>query len=239
MKRALAIMVAAVVALFAAQLLAADAAKAVYPSRAPIEEYLIADRAAEIALARSAAPPALSNDAAVMVLTRQGYEKAIEGKNGFVCLVDRSWQSPFDHPEFWNPKLRGPICFNAPAARSVLPVQFKLTELALAGLTREAMLQRVKEAIARREFGPPEVGAMAYMMSPRQYLNDAAGHWHPHLMIYLPGEMNGAVWGANLQSGSAVYGGGEDLPGGGRMPWTTFFVPVPTWSDGTPAEHRG
>ncbi len=26
------------------------------------------------------------------------------------------------------------------------------------------------------------------------------------------------------------------MPGGGRMPWTLFFVPVPKWSDGTPAD---
>jgi hypothetical protein len=56
------------------------------------------------------------------------------------------------------------------------------------------------------------------------------------LMFYMPGEMNPSVWGANLPAGSAVFGGGEDLPGGGRMPWTLFFVPVPSWSDGTPAE---
>ena len=77
---------------------------------------------------------------------------------------------------------------------------------------------------------------MSYMMSKQQYLNDGAAHWHPHLMFYMPGDMNGSAWGANLPSGSAVYGGGEDLPGGGRLPATIFFVPVPDWSDGTVAE---
>jgi hypothetical protein len=81
---------------------------------------------------------------------------------------------------------------------------------------------------------------MSYMMSKSQYLNDKSPHWHPHLMFYMPGEMNASVWGANLPAGSAVFGGGEDLPGDGRMPWTIFFVPVPSWSDGTPAEgHHG
>jgi hypothetical protein len=210
-----------------------------YPAMAPLEEYL-ADRDAEVALARSAAPPEISNDATVLVLTRQGFQTAVEGKNGFVCFVDRAWTSPFEDPEFWNPKKRGPTCMNAPAARSALPVISRLNELALAGLSKDVILARMKESIAKKEFGPPEIGSMSYMMSKSQYLTDDGPHWHPHLMFYMPGEMNGSVWGANLPAGSAVFGGGSDLPGGGRMPWTLFFVPVPKWSDGTPAEgHHG
>lgn len=215
------------------------APRASYATMAPLEQYLMADRDAEIALARSAAPAPISNDATVMVLTRRGYEKAVEGKNGFVCLVERSWQSPFGDPEFWNPSERSPACLNAPAVRSVLPSQHRVTELALAGLTKDAILARMKESIAKKELGPPEIGAMSYMMSKQQYLNDGGGHWHPHLMFYMPGDMDGPAWGANLPSGSAVYGGGQDFPGGGRMPWTIFFVPVPKWSDGTPAGEHG
>ncbi len=212
------------------------APKASYPSMAPLEQYLIADRDAEIALARSAAPAKIANEATIYVLTRSGYEKVVEGKNGFVCLVDRAWQSGFDDPGFWNPKQRAPTCLNAPAVRSVLPMQLKQTGLALAGLRREQILERMKDAIAKKEFGPPEVGSMSYMMSKQQYLNDGVVHWHPHLMFYMPGDMNGSAWGANLPSGSAVFGGGSDLPGGGRLPSTIFFVPVPAWSDGTVAE---
>jgi hypothetical protein len=214
---------------------APDAPKVSYPTMAPVEQYLIADRDAEIALARSAAPPPVAKDATVMVLTRKGYETAVEGKNGFVCIVERSWTSPFDHPEYWNPNERAPVCLNAPAVRSVLPSELRMTELALAGLTKDAILARMKESIAKKEFGPPEIGAMSYMLSKQQYLNDGDVHWHPHLMFYMPGEMDGSVWGANLPSGSAVFGGGQDMPGGGRMPWTIFFVPVRRWSDGTPA----
>jgi hypothetical protein len=219
-----------------AQVLSADARPpAAYPAMAPLEQYLSADRDAEVALARSAAPPAISNDATVLVFTRQGFQTAVEGKNGFVCFVDRAWSSPFDDPEFWNPKKRGPTCMNAAAARSALPVISRLNDLALAGLSKDAILARMKESIAKKEFGPPEIGSMSYMMSKSQYLADDGPHWHPHLMFYMPGEMNGSAWGANLPAGSAVFGGGADLPGGGRMPWTLFFVPVPRWSDGTPA----
>lgn len=203
---------------------------------APVDEYLIADRTAEIALARTAAPAAISSAATIMVLTRRGYEKAVDGTNGFVCFVDRAWTSPFDDPEFWNAKNRSPTCMNAPAARSVLPIEMRQTALALGGLTREAIEAKMKESIAKREFGPPETGAMSYMMAKTQYLNSHAVHWHPHVMFYMPGDMDGAAMGANLPADSAIYGGGSDMPGGGRMPYTIFYVPVPHWSDGTPAD---
>ena len=90
-----------------------------YPKMAPVDQYLMADRDAEISMARSAAPPSISADAEVMVLGRRSYETVVKGTNGFVCLVERSWMSPFDFPQFWNPKMRGHICFNPPAVRSI------------------------------------------------------------------------------------------------------------------------
>jgi len=108
----------------------AQESKLPYPSMAPLDQYLT-ERNAEIALARSAAPPSISQDAEVMVLGRHGYETAVKGKNGFVCIVERSWTAGIDDPDFWNPKLRAPICFNPPAARSYLPLTIKKTEWVL------------------------------------------------------------------------------------------------------------
>src|SRR5579863_8791898 len=98
--------------------------QAMAQSMAPIDQYLMADQAAEIALARSAAPVSISRDAEVRVLGRHGFETAVQGKNGFVCLVERSWTSAPD-ADFWNPNVRTPICYNAPAARSYLPRNLK------------------------------------------------------------------------------------------------------------------
>jgi len=70
---------------------------------APVDQYVIEDRVAEIALARSAAPESISRDAEVMVLGRHGYETAIQGKNGFVCIalsicpVQTSFESPWQN----------------------------------------------------------------------------------------------------------------------------------------------
>ena len=207
----------------------AQDAKSPYPSMAPLDQYLMNDRNAEIALARTAAPKSISDDATVMVLARHGYETAVNGKNGFVCIVDRAWSSPFDSPEFWNPKNRSPTCYNPAAARSVLPYTFKRVELVLAGLTNPQMLERIKAAVANKELPTPEPGAMSYMLSKESYLNDKAGHWVPHLMFHIP-KTDGASWGANLD-GSPVLVDTRIVP----EPETTFYVPVANWSDGTPA----
>ena len=106
-----------------------------YPKMAPIDQYLMTDQGAEIALARSAAPESISRDAEVLVLGRHGFETAVKGKNGFVCIVERSWTSTAD-PDFWNPKVRTPICWNAAAARSFLLRNIKRTDLILAGRTQ-------------------------------------------------------------------------------------------------------
>src|ERR1700677_3708087 len=120
---------ALVVVLGAAWQAHAQDAKTPYPSMAPVDQYLMADRDAEIALARSAAPESIAHDAEVMVLGRKGYETAVQGKNGFVCMVERSWTAGIDDPDFWNPKVRAAICFNPPAARSQIPLTLKKTEL--------------------------------------------------------------------------------------------------------------
>src|SRR5579871_1247449 len=100
----------------------AQAAKASYPVLAPLDQYLIPDEKAEIALARSSAPRSISDAAEVMVLRRGGYAAAVKGSNGFVCIVERSWAKPTDDPEFWNPKVRAPNCFNPAASRTFLPI---------------------------------------------------------------------------------------------------------------------
>src|SRR5258707_15641441 len=71
------------------------------PTMGPVDPYLMADRNAEIALARSAAPPSISADATVLVLTRHGYKTASAGKNGWVCLVDQSFSGGFNNPGVW------------------------------------------------------------------------------------------------------------------------------------------
>jgi len=197
-----------------------------YPNMAPLEQYLMADRNAEIALARSAAPESISRDAEVMVLGRHGYEIAVPGKNGFVCMVERSWTAGINDPVFWNPKIRGAICLNPPAARTVLPITLKRTELILAGRSKAEMSEGIKDAFDKKELPALESGAMSYMMSKQASLGDNAGHWHPHLMFFAP-QTDAAAWGADLP-GSPILTFGYSQDG-----LTVFMIPVRRWSDGT------
>ena len=209
----------------------ADDAKSKYPAMAPIDQYRSASTADEIALARSAAPKSISGDAEVLTLGERDYETAAKGKNGFVCLVERAWAADFDEAEFWNPKLRSPMCYNAVAARTVLPGYLERTRWVLAGVSVKDMISRTKAAVAASTYVLPGVGALTYMMSKQGNLNDAAGHWHPHLMFYLA-HTDGVAWGADVE-GSPVYASPSQLE-----PVTTFFVPVPKWSDGSPADMK-
>jgi len=222
--------VALVLALLGMQSGKAQSSKATYSSMAPIDQYLMTDRNAEIALARSAAPDAISADAKIMVLGRHGYETAVEGKNGFVCVVERAWMSPSDAPEFWNPKVRGPICFNPPAARSVLPTTYKRTEMVLAGRTKAEIIEGNKVAFEKGELPALEPGAMSYMLSKRAYLTDREGHNLAHLMFYTP-LLDAKDWGADVAESPVML-----IPQfKGAQPIDVFIVPVGKWSDGSAA----
>ncbi len=191
----------------------------------------LTSRNAEIALARSAAPAAISSDAKILVLGWPGYETAIEGKNGFVCVVERSWGSPFNSADFWNPKVRVPMCFNPAAARSILPLTIKRTEMVLAGMSKAQMIDSIKAGFNNKELPAPAPGAMCYMMSRAGYLNDALGHYVPHLMFYFP-LTDKSSWGADLPDSPVTL---NPQFRDGPEPITEFVIPVGKWSDGTAA----
>jgi hypothetical protein len=198
-----------------------------YPVMAPLDRYLIPDQNAEIALARSAAPASISDEATVMVLGRQGYTTAVQGKNGFLCYVERSWAKVTDAADFWNPKMRAPNCFNAAAAASITPIYLMKTRMVLAGKSKAEIAHAIAAGLDSGELPPLAPGSMCYMMSKQQYLNDEARNWHPHVMFYAAGDV-AKSWGANLP-GSPVIAGSDSQE---RV--TIFMVIVQHWSDATP-----
>jgi hypothetical protein len=208
-----------------------------YKSMAPAEQYLM-DRDEEIALARSAAPEAISRDATVLVLGRHGYQTAVDGKNGFVCMVDRSWNAAFDWPEHWNPRIRGAECLNPPAARYLVPLLRLRSELVIAGRSQAEIIAAVKAKV--REEAVLEHGAMSYMTAKGSYLTDAGEHNGPHLMFFVP-LTEAATWGADLPGSPIVSSpywffsprfsaDAADFPA-----LRVFLVGVGRWSDGTAA----
>jgi hypothetical protein len=218
-------LIAALGAACAAQ---AQGVKNPYPTMAPLDQYLIADRNAEIKLARSAAPESISGHAEVMVLGRHGYETAVKGDNGFVCIVERSWAVDTDDPQFWNPRMRAPICYDAGSARFNVTLMKKKTDLVLAGQSLARITEEINAAFDKKELPPLESGSMCYMLSKQGYLNDRDGHWHPHVMFFEP-PTEPEAWGADLP-GSPVVGVKDTF---NRQ--TILMIPVAKWSDGTPA----
>jgi hypothetical protein len=207
--------------------MADDAKPNPYPAMAPIEQYRMA-RADEIALARSAGPASLAEHAEVLVMGEHGYETAVKGTNGFVCFVGRSWAMGFDNPEFWNPKIRSALCVNEVFARTVDPIFLARAEWVLAGVSRTEMKKREAAAWSSGQFKAPEPGAMSYMMARGGYINDGAGHWHPHVMLFVP-RTNEATWGADAPDSPVA----ADSINAEKT--TIFSIIVPEWSDGTPA----
>jgi hypothetical protein len=203
--------------------------KTPYPTMAPLDQYLMAYRNTEIALARSAAPKAVSQDADILVLGRYGFETAVKGKNGFGCVVERSWMQPFDNPEFWNPDLRLPLCLNPQGARSHLPLNAKTTELALKGLTKAEISDAIKRAFDKNELPLPESGSMCYMMSKQQNFGPKYGNADPHLMFWFP-QKDHLSWGAEFPDSPV------DVHEYSPQPITEFVISVSKWSDGTPAQ---
>lgn len=213
-----------------------------YPKMLPIEQYLM-DRDTAIALARSAAPPAISKDASVMVLTAKGWETAIKGTNGFVCMAGPSWTASIDFYDVWSPKQKGAICLDPAAVKSILPIYNKLTQITLAGVVSvKDRIAAVQEAYAKKEIPPLEPGAMGYMMSKDAYLTHL-GHTHNlcHVMFFIAvkaGELGDFDPTSPISSTSMWFSDPDkpDSPLNKELPpLRTVPVAVPFWSDGTPA----
>jgi hypothetical protein len=205
----------------------AQVEKNLYPNMSPLDQYLMPDEKAEIALARTAAPASISDQADVMVLRQDGFATVERGSNGFVCVVERSWSKPSDDSDLWNPKVRAPICFNPAAARSFLPVILMKTKLVLTGKSQAEIVATTASALDHKELPALEPGAMCYMMSKQQYLSDRDKGWHPHVMFYVAGDA-AKSWGANADDSPLIAANDPEQ----RV--TIFMLMVGNWSDGSP-----
>jgi hypothetical protein len=214
-----------------------------YLKMAPIDQYLM-EKNAEIQLARSAAPPSISRDATVLILGRQGYETAVQGKNGFVCMVGRAWGAAFDWDEFWNPKVKAADCMNPQAARSILPIFYLRARMVMTGRSKAEILAAVKAAYENKQLPGLESGAMDYMMSKSSYLTDQGAHNMPHVMFYTLVKDrkdwgSGAAGSPVLSSPYWFFSAQEQPQMKGLPAILVFLVAVSDWSDGTPAGQPG
>ena len=188
-------------------LLAPVAAVAQGKKYPPLSEYLM-DEAAEIALARSAAPDNVSGPAAVKVLTPQGFKVVVEGKNGFVCLVLRGWGAPTYSPPplreyVYVADLRAPICFDAISSRTMMPYYELRHKLGMEGKSPDEITRGIEAAYAKGDLPSADTASIAYMFSSDQYLGPHLGHGfiYPHLMLFLPYYDNAKLGGNDRRSG--------------------------------------
>jgi len=163
-----------VVMLFAAKVVVLaqrDAPKAAYDLSWSREE--------KIRLAKSAAPPEISDKATVYVLERTGYVKVQDGTNGFSCFVDR--QTPLNME---------PTCFDAEGSGSTLLARLYAEEERAKGRSEEQIKAGIEEGYRTERFHAPKKAGIVYMMSDSVYLfirgRDQLVHAPPHLMFYAP-----------------------------------------------------
>ena len=215
----------------AACLAALVAWAAVVPGRAkvgthypPLAEYLM-PRDAEIALARSAAPPDVSGRATIKILTESGYQAVSDGDNGFVCLVMRGWSAPTYTPAqfrdfVYDASIRAPICFDPQASRTVMPYYELRSKLGMAGNDPDQITEGVQAAYATGQLPRRDAVSFAYMWSADQNLGTGIGHWHPHLMVFAPYYENSMVGGNEF--GSPLPQVSDDA----GTPFTVAVIPV-------------
>lgn len=191
-----------------------NAQESKYP---PLGEYLM-PRDAEIALAKSAAPDNISGRATIKVFTTSGFQVVHEGDNGFVCLVMRGFTgAPTFSPAqlrvaiAYDSKTRAPICFNPPAAQTVLPYYELRTKLGLEGKAPDQVATLVEAAYAKGEIPKRAEVSFAYMWSADQILGPA-GHWHPHIMVYVPYYENAMLGGNDPMSALPTVGDDQGTP---------------------------
>lgn len=133
----------------------------------------------ETTLALSAAPPAVAEEASVLLWTGSGFEVGRAGSNGVTCYVARSW-----------PESLEPHCFDEEGSVTILPIHLRQMELWHLGRSQAAIEAEIGEGLRSGHFRLPNRPVMSYMMSDGQVLfNDEGtrvGRWQPHLMIYYP-----------------------------------------------------
>lgn len=156
--------------------------------------------AEEIALAESAAPTHIAQDAGIYVLRRGGYLPIRPSRNGFTCLVERS-----------HPTSLEPICFDAEGGRTIVPRILEVAALREHGADSATVADAVAEGFRSGRYRVPERAGVAFMLSPAtRFFNPQTGQvetGHPHLMFYSPHLRN-----ADIGSMGEHAASGPDTP---------------------------
>ncbi|MEO6525480.1 MAG: hypothetical protein ABIP93_02535 [Gemmatimonadaceae bacterium] len=190
----------------------------------PLDRYLM-PQDAEIALAKSAAPPNISDRATIKVLTSSGFTVVRQGDNGNVCMVMRAFSAPTYTPAqfrdlVYDPTVRAPICFTAPAARTAMPYYEMRTRLAMEGKNPGQIAEALQAAYVKGTLPRRDAVTFAYMWSAHQHLGSGINAWLPHLMIFAPYVENAMV------GGNAFGSPLPQVTDDGGTPFSVVVIPV-------------
>ena len=163
-----------VTSLFAATLVAqqpADIVKLPAVLRVPEER--------EIALARSAAPPAVADSAEVWVLRDGRYEKVVNGTNGYGCIVQRGMGGQSLIPR----------CDDPSGVGALFPVYQLLEKMRHEGRTYGEFRRALANGYSSGTLHAPKHGGFSYMYSGDAFFMTNTGQkidFTPHVMVYWP-----------------------------------------------------
>ena len=197
---------------FTALMIWTTAVPAQHPGSGQSGRRALLPRAREIALARSAAPPAVSDSATIYVLGERDYQVAVHGTNGNACYVDR------DRVEAIAPQ-----CFDPEGAATVMQLQMHRSALLHQERSVAETDREIADDLLSGRLRLPRRPVMCYMMSADQNLFDddgeSNGHWRPHLMLYIP-----YITAAELGLGSATTDGKTTIVRYGGEPLANVII---------------
>jgi hypothetical protein len=167
----------------------------------------------EIALATSAAPPAVAARAGVYVLEKNGYVKARESQNGFVCIVEHRIPNAVE-----------PQCLDPEGVKTFLPRILMVGAMRAQGRPEPEIREAVRKGFAEGRFVAPRRPGVDYMLSTHNVVTideekGVAVPFPPHLMFYAPGMTNADV-GSDGTPASPVFVVDE------KSPHALMIVPV-------------
>jgi len=142
----------------------------------------------------------------------------------FVCMVMRAFSAPSYTPAqfreiVYDPTIRAPICFSAPAARMVMPYYELRTKLALEGKDRTKLPRVFKPPTSKEAFRGGTASVCVHVVG-RSESGSGVGHWHPHMMVFCPYYENSMVGGNEF--GSPLPQVSDDA----GTPFTVVVIPI-------------
>ena len=145
--------------------------------------------ACEEALALSAMPAKLRNNATVYALRGERYEVTRRGDGNFTCIVERN------HAESIVPQ-----CVDRVGVASVLPAMIHRSERIVRGDQPSAVADAFAQQLAAGKFKAPSGAGINYMLSAYNYIYvrdaDRLFRVGPHLMFYAPNVRNEDIGGS-------------------------------------------